>query len=51
MEEKPEFDLSSLTQEQSQNNGQDTIPNRVVKLSSKLQLHKLNLILQNQIQK
>ena len=31
MEEKPEFDLSSLTQEQSQNNGQDNIPNRVVK--------------------
>jgi len=31
VEEKPEFDLSSLTQEQSQNNGQDNIPNRVVK--------------------
>ncbi|MQQ65584.1 pullulanase [Streptococcus mitis] len=31
VEEKTEFDLSSLTQEQGQNNGQDTIPNRVVK--------------------
>ena len=31
VEEKPEFDLSSLTQEQGQNNGQDNIPNRVVK--------------------
>ena len=31
LEEKPEFDLSSLTQEQGQNNGQDNIPNRVVK--------------------
>lgn len=31
MEEKPEFDLSSLTQEQGQNNGQDNISNRVVK--------------------
>ena len=31
VEEKPEFDFSSLTQEQSQNNGQDNIPNRVVK--------------------
>ena len=31
VEEKTEFDLSSLTQEQGQNNGQDNIPNRVVK--------------------
>ena len=31
VEEKPEFDLSSLTQEQGQNNGQDNTPNRVVK--------------------
>ena len=31
MEEKPEFDLSSLKQEQGQNNGQGTISNRVVK--------------------
>ena len=31
VEEKPEFDLSSLKQEQSQNNGQDNTPNRVVK--------------------
>ena len=31
VEEKPEFDLSSLTQEQGQNNGQGNIPNRVVK--------------------
>ena len=31
VEEKPEFDLSSLKQEQGQNNVQDNIPNRVVK--------------------
>ena len=31
VEEKPEFDLSSLTQEQGQNNDQDNTPNRVVK--------------------
>jgi len=31
VEEKPEFDLSSLTQEQGQNNGQENTPNRVVK--------------------
>ena len=31
VEEKPEFDLSSLKQEQSQNNDQDNTPNRVVK--------------------
>ena len=31
MEEKPEFDLSSLKQEQGQNNDQGTISNRVVK--------------------
>ena len=31
VEEKTEFDLSSLTQEQGQNNVQDNIPNRVVK--------------------
>lgn len=31
VEEKTEFDLSSLTQAQGQNNGQDTIPSRVVK--------------------
>ena len=31
VEEKPEFDLSSLTQEQGQNNGQVNTPNRVVK--------------------
>ena len=31
MEEKPEFDLSNLKQEQDQNNGQDNISNRVVK--------------------
>lgn len=31
MEEKPEFDLSSLKQEQDQNNGQDNMSNRVVK--------------------
>lgn len=31
MEEKTEFDLSSLKQEQGQNNGQGTISNRVVK--------------------
>ena len=31
MEEKPEFDLSSLKQEQGQNNGQDNMSNRVVK--------------------
>ena len=31
VEEKPEFDLSSLTQEQGQNNGQDNVQNRVVK--------------------
>ena len=31
MEEKPEFDLSSLKQEHGQNNGQDNMSNRVVK--------------------
>ena len=31
VEEKPEFDLSSLKQEQGQNNDQDNTPNRVVK--------------------
>ena len=31
VEEKPEFDLSSLKQEQGQNNDQDHTPNRVVK--------------------
>ena len=31
VEEKTEFDLSSLKQEQGQNNGQDNTPNRVVK--------------------
>ena len=31
VEEKPEFDLSSLKQEQGQNNGQDNMSNRVVK--------------------
>ncbi|MDU2538337.1 MAG: pullulanase [Streptococcus mitis] len=31
VEEKPEFDLSSLKQEHGQNNVQDNIPNRVVK--------------------
>lgn len=31
MEEKPEFDLSSLKQEQGQYNIQDNIPNRIVK--------------------
>ena len=31
MEEKPEFDLSSLKQEQGQNNSQDNMSNRVVK--------------------
>ena len=31
VEEKPEFDLSSLKQEQAQNNDQDNTPNRVVK--------------------
>ena len=31
VEEKPEFDLSSLKQEQGQYNIQDNIPNRVVK--------------------
>ena len=31
MEEKPEFDLSSLKQEQGHNNGQDNISNRVIK--------------------
>ena len=31
VEEKPDFDLSSLKQEQSQNNDQDNTPNRVVK--------------------
>ena len=31
MEEKPEFDLSSLKQEQGQNNDQDNTPNRVIK--------------------
>ena len=31
VEEKPEFDLSSLKQEQGQNNSQDNMPNRVVK--------------------
>lgn len=31
VEEKPEFDLSSLKQEQGQDNVQDNIPNRVVK--------------------
>lgn len=31
VEEKPEFDLSSLKQEQGHNNGQDNISNRVIK--------------------
>ena len=31
VEEKPEFDLSSLKQEQGQNNDQDNTPNRVIK--------------------
>ena len=31
VEEKPEFDLSSLKQEQGQNNSQDNMSNRVVK--------------------